>query len=220
MPRPQAPALLSCGAVAGPLFVSVFLVLGAARAGYEPLRHPVSSLEIGDSGWTQRLNFLVTGVLVVAFSAGLRTALRPLGGSRWGPNLVALAGVGLFTAGLFVADPFNGYPPGTPLVPVDRTVPGALHDAVSSLFFFALPAACLVLARRFHAWGQPLWARYSIGTALAFIVFFALTALGLQQVGGLEAIAGLLQRITIMIGLGWISLLAARITRKSPSPSP
>jgi hypothetical protein len=60
--------------------------------------------------------------------------------------------------------------------------------------------------------------RYSIGTALAFIVFFALTALGLQQVGRLVAIAGLLQRITIMIGLGWTSVLAVHITRKPPSP--
>ena len=45
--------LLSCGAIAGPLFVLVFLVEGATRAGYDPLRHPVSSLALGDHGWTQ-----------------------------------------------------------------------------------------------------------------------------------------------------------------------
>jgi hypothetical membrane protein len=213
MARTTARGLLACGAIAGPLFVVVFLVLGATRAGYDPLRHPVSSLEIGDLGWTQRLNFLVTGFLVVASSVGLRTALRPLGGSRWGPSLVALAGVGLFAAGLFVADPFNGYPAGTPLIPVDRTVPGGLHDLVSSLFFLGLPAACIVLGRRFRAWGQPVWARYSAGTAVAFIVFSVLTALGLQQVGSLEAIVGLLQRITIVIGLGWTSLIAVHVLR-------
>jgi hypothetical membrane protein len=213
MARTTARGLLTCGAIAGPLFVLVFLVLGASRAGYDPLRHPVSSLEIGALGWTQRLNFLITGFLVVASSVGLRRALRSRGGSCWGPSLVALAGVGLFAAGLFVGDPLNGYPAGTPLIPVHRTVQGGLHDLVSSLFFFGLPAACLVLGRRFRAWGQPAWARYSTGTAVAFILFFLLTALGLQQVGSLETIAGLLQRITIVIGLGWTSLLTVHVLR-------
>jgi len=74
MARTTARGLLTCGAIAGPLFVLVFLVLGASRAGYDPLRHPVSSLEIGALGWTQRLNFLITGFLVVASSMGCGSA--------------------------------------------------------------------------------------------------------------------------------------------------
>lgn len=63
--------LLLCGAVAGPLFVLVFLIEGATRADYSSLRHPVSSLAIGDLGWVQTVNFLITGSLVVAFAIGL-----------------------------------------------------------------------------------------------------------------------------------------------------
>ena len=43
-------ALLVCGAIAGPLFVVAFLIEGATRADYNPLRHPVSSLALGDDG--------------------------------------------------------------------------------------------------------------------------------------------------------------------------
>jgi hypothetical protein len=60
-------ALLSCGVIAGPLFVAAFLVEGAARVGYDPLRHPVSSLALGDHGWKQTANFVVAGLLTLAF---------------------------------------------------------------------------------------------------------------------------------------------------------
>ena len=68
-------ALLVCGAIAGPLFVIAFLIEGATRADYNPLRHPVSSLALGDNGWTQTANFIITGLLMLAFAVGLRRAL-------------------------------------------------------------------------------------------------------------------------------------------------
>ena len=79
--------LLACGAIAGPLFVLVFLLEGATRANYDPLRHPVSSLALGDYGWVQSANFVAAGLLTLAFSVGLRRALRPPrarpGGRSW-----------------------------------------------------------------------------------------------------------------------------------------
>ncbi len=66
-----------CGVVAGPLFVTTFLAGGARRSGYDPRRHPVSSLALGPGGWVQAANFMVAGSLYLAFAAGLaRTAIR------------------------------------------------------------------------------------------------------------------------------------------------
>jgi hypothetical protein len=73
--------LLACGVIAGPLFVGAFLLEGATRADYDPLRHPLSSLALGDFGWTQIANFIVAGLLTLAFSIGLRRARRPGKGS-------------------------------------------------------------------------------------------------------------------------------------------
>ncbi len=74
-------ALLGCGVIAGPLFVVAFLIEGATRADYDPLRHPVSSLAFDDFGWMQVANFIVTGLLMLAFAIGLRLTLQPLRGS-------------------------------------------------------------------------------------------------------------------------------------------
>ena len=49
--------LLCCSAIAGPLFVTVFVVEGAQRPDYKPLRHPVSSLALGSRGSVQVANF-------------------------------------------------------------------------------------------------------------------------------------------------------------------
>jgi hypothetical protein len=49
---------------------------GCHRADYDPLRHPASSLAIGELGWMQAANFIIPGLLLLAFALGLRSALR------------------------------------------------------------------------------------------------------------------------------------------------
>jgi len=198
--------------VAGPLFVITFLVEGAKRPGYDPMRHPISSLAFGRSGWIQRANFLVTGFLMLAFALGLRRALRPPGGSTWGPLLIGTYAVGLIGAGVFVADPVNGYPPGTPYEHASYSTHGALHEAFSSLVFLGVPAACFAF-RRFTARGERGWASYSAATGLAFVGAFVLSNAGLAQVKGLAKVAGLFQRVALVVGFGWLSLLAVRCLR-------
>ena len=202
--------LLLCGAIAGPLFVAAFLIEGATRASYDPLRHPVSSLAFGDSGWTQRTNFLITGLLTLAFAVGLRRALRTLGGSTWGPLLVGAYAIGLLGAGIFVADPMNGYPPGTPDKRLIYSVHGVLHDLFSTLVFLGLPVACFVFGRWFAARGERGWAIYSAVTAVVFLGAFILSSAGFAQAEGLVDLAGLFQRVTLIAGLGWLTLLAVR----------
>lgn len=53
--------LLTCGIIASILFVATFLIDGATRTGYDPLYHSVSSLSLGERGWLQIGNFIVTG---------------------------------------------------------------------------------------------------------------------------------------------------------------
>jgi hypothetical protein len=60
-------------------------------------------------GCTQTANFLVAGLLTLAFAISLRHALPVNGtGSRWGAILVGVRAVGLIGAGLFVNDPVGG----------------------------------------------------------------------------------------------------------------
>lgn len=208
--------LLACGAIGGPLFVATFLVEGATRANYDPLRHPVSSLALGDSGWTQDANFIVAGLLTLAFAVGLRRALRPFGGSIWGPLLVGVWGIGLLGAGIFPTDPVSGYPPGAPDRLSGYTWHGALHDIFSLLAFVALAVACFVFGRHFARWGERGWAIYSVVSGLVFVVAFVLSSVGFGEVQGLVDLAGLFQRVAVTVGFGWLTLLAVRLLNLSP----
>jgi Protein of unknown function (DUF998) len=203
--------LLLSGFIAGPLFVVTFVLEGALRDGYDPVRHPVSSLSLGPTGWIQVANFLVAGALCIAFAVGLRRSLKPGAGAAAGPALIAVWGVGLLGAGVFVTDPVSGYPAGTPLEPDAASWHGVLHDLVFSLPGFAcFAAAMLVFAYAFARRHAPVWAVYSGLSGLAFIVLFLLTSAGFSQDPNLAATAGLLQRLTVGVGWAWLTAVAVR----------
>ena len=206
-------ALLVCGAIAGPLFVVGFLFEGATRANYDPLRHPVSSLALGDYGWVQSANFVVAGLLTLALSVGLRRALRLGKSSTWGPLLVGVWALGLLGAGVFVTDPVSGYPPGAPDRLSSNSWHGALHDLFSLLGFVALAAACFVFGRWFVGRGKRGWALYSAVSGVVFAVAFIFSSTGFAQVAGLVDLAGLLQRVVVVVGFCWLTMLAVHVLR-------
>jgi hypothetical protein len=86
--------LLACGIAAAPLFLAVVLVQAATREGFDLTRHPISLLSLGDRGWIQIANFVVTGGLYLACAIGMRRVLHPGPGGRWGPWLVGVHGLG------------------------------------------------------------------------------------------------------------------------------
>lgn len=208
---PQARWLLAGGVIGPLLFIVVWLIEGATRPGYNAWRHFVSSLSQGQRGWRQIASFVLCGSFVLGFAVGLRRVLHPGKGATWGPLLLGLVGLGLIGAGLCVTDPVLGYPPGAPRRP---TVHGSLHVLLSLVVFAALPAACFVLARRFA--GDPAWrgwAWYSRATAV-LVVGFLLAADLVAAVPDPNAPAGLLQRLSISAGWGWMALLAFRLLRQ------
>jgi hypothetical protein len=204
--------LLWCGVIAGPLFVGVFLVEGATRAGYDPVRLPVSLLSLGEGGWMQIVNFLVNGALLLALAIGVRDALRERAApSTWGPLLLAGVAAGTLGAGIFSTDPGGGYPPG---VSYEPSLHGTLHDLVSLVIFLGLPAAVLVFARWFARRDERGWAVYSALTGLVFVAGFGLMLVGFNAQNDLSRVAGLIQRIDVAIGWGWIALFAIYLLRQ------
>ena len=206
--------LLGCGIVAGPLWVLVVLVQMLIRPGFDISRHAVSVLSLGDLGWIQIADFIVAGALTLAGALGMRQALRPGRAGTWGPILVGLYGLGLISAGIFVADPINGFPPGTPDVPGQMSGHGMLHFLSAAVAFLSLIAASgLVFARRFASLGQPGWTAFSAVTgAFFFVSWSALAATGARI--GWVAVAF---AAAVALGWAWITAVAARLL--SPGPS-
>jgi hypothetical membrane protein len=199
--------LLAGGVVAGPLFIMVGLLQAFTREGFDLRRHPLSLLSNGDLGWIQIANFVVTGLLFTAAAVGMRQVLHPGRGGTWGPLLVGAVGVGMIAAGVFVADPADGFPPGTPLGRPDTlSWHSGLHFLVAGLAYLSLIAASLVFARRFAGLGQRGWAWYSLVTGVVFLAaWLALFAWPGQDVVTLAYAAAALH------GHGWVSVIAAQL---------
>ena len=214
--------LLFLGGAIGPvLFVIVFLVAGAARPDYNSWQTTISTLSLGPQGWIQIVNFCLFGLFTLCFAVGLRRVSSTGPGSRWGPILLCIVGLGLITAGPFVTDPILGYPPGLSN-DAQTSLHGTIHNTASLIVFMALPAACFVMGWRFardRAWRG--WALYSVATGVVILVFVAwffasIVASTHAQASG-TAPPGLLERLFTIIGCCWLSLLALRFSIEKTS---
>jgi hypothetical membrane protein len=202
--------LLLYAGVIGPLvFIVVFLIEGLTRPGYSAWRHYVSQLATGPGGWVQVVNFLVCGTLVIAFAVGLRGATRSIAA----PILLGLFGVSLLVAGTFSTDPALGYPPGAATV---HTTHGMIHGFAGLGAFSLLPATTFVTAAWFARHGSKRWFWYSLAVGLTMIVtFIASTTFSAMDGAGLmpNAPTGFFQRVAIIAGWTWISMVALHLIR-------
>lgn len=200
--------LLACGAAAGPLYVSVSLAQALTRDGFDLGRHPWSMLANGSLGWVQVANFVVTGLLVVLAAAGARRVLDGGAASRWAPRLLAAYGVSLVAAGVFRADPANGFPAGTPAGAGEVSWHGTLHFLAGGIGFTCVAVACFVLARRFRAEGRRGFAAWSVATGAVFLTGFGMLA----SSGGSRV--GLLLFVAAVVALWtWLTAVSAHLGR-------
>ena len=197
--------LLTCGIAAGPLYIGLGLLQMAIRPGFDINRHALSLLANGDLGWIQTLNFLVTGILLIAGAVGVKQALESGPGSQWAPRMLGLYGLGLIAASIFRADPALGFPPGTPLENNPISWHGMLHFVVGTLGFIGFIAACFIFARRFRSLQNPGWAWYSLITGILFLASF----IGIAS--GSKGPFSLIFASAVVLGFTWISALLSHI---------
>jgi len=175
--RVSTQALLTGGAIAGPLYVVVWLAQAFTRDGFDITRHPASLLANGGPGWIQTLNFVISGLLSIAAAVGLRRTISGRG-RTWAPRLVAAYGVGLLLAAAFPADPAAGFPVGTPADYAEISTRGMGHFVAGSIGFSGLIAGCLVVAAHYRSIGRRAFSRYSAITGILFFGAFAGLSMG------------------------------------------
>jgi len=191
---------LAYGVAAGPVFVLTSVIQGLTRHGFDFTRHEWSLLATGSHGWVQVVNFVVIGLMTIAFALGVRRAV-PTG--AW--KLLVVYGAGLVGAGVFTADPMNGFPVGTPTGPPETvTWHGWMHLVCAGIGFGCLVVAMLRLAR---ASGHPAYSRVSAGV---FVAGFTAAASGSQsQAVVLAFVAG------VVLAWAWVSATAISLYRSS-----
>jgi hypothetical protein len=198
--------LLAYGVVAGPLYAAVGLTQALSRDGFDVGKHAWSLLTNGEYGWIQIANFIVTGLMTVAAAVGLRRAL-PAGRARtWAPALIAVYGASLVGAGIFRADPAQGFPVGTPEVaPISWH--GIVHFTLGGIGFLSLIVACFVLGSRFARDGRRDLAWFSRATGVFFFAGFAGIASGSHGPTTLLFVAA------VLVVCAWLSIVSVRFYR-------
>jgi len=199
--------LLKWGAIAGPFYLALGVGQGLLREGFSFERHPLSVLANGPLGWIQTANFALTGLMVIAATAGFRRALAPAPGAwTW---FLGAYGMGMILAAVFPADPMDGFPPGTAVgPPTSISNTGLLHFIVGALTFTSLGISGLCAA----------WALRRRAATLAGLSLFS----GVSVLGGFFGgvalpigVAGIW--FAVVVGWLWLWILSRRVGEWDPA---
>ena len=206
----------SLAGVLGPLlFTGIYTIDGFFLSSYSALMEPISNLGAeGPTPWIQNANFVLSGLLLVAFVAAFYQELRLLIRRGWlilSTFFFTLTGVALASAGFFHTD-LPGYPP--------VTLHGMIHDIIFFVVFFSLLIALTITGlslRKISGWRVYGW--YSILTAVGMLGLFVLLATMTDS-----RLAGLFQRIFedeafawyVVMGFHFFMLERARKRAGSP----
>ena len=185
-----APFLILAGVVGPMLFALVFILDGWWSPGYSPLSQSVSSLgTTGTSAWIQNTNFVVFGLLLIAFAIGFFQLMREVLGKErvWVSTLLfMLSGAGLVNDGFFTQDAVT-------------TPHGLLHTLGFLVIFASLIVALLLVGGRLRtitAWRGLGW--YSTITGLLTLGVLVLSAVLADPL----QMTGLFQRILVVVAFG------------------
>ena len=194
------------GIAAPVVFVSVFVVEGWLRVGYDSRSMYISALALGPRGWVQILNFLIFGVLLLVFVRGIAGD----GSWRVGRALLMAIALGLLVIGPFVMDPV-----GTSRSM--RSVHGMVHGSVSRIVLVLMPASCFEFGRMFRraaGWGWLGWFSLAAGTitAIAVVVLGVATSVG-SMLNVFGPWLGAIQRVAVVSFMVWLFGFAVRLRK-------
>lgn len=205
-------SLLGYGPLAGAVFVGSILIQGLTRRGFSIPHDDASLLANGPLGWIQIVTFLVAGAMTIAAAIGVRRAMA----SRWAPGLIGLYGAGLMAAGVFRADPADGFGPGAPAGKATHiSWHGDGHLLAASVGFVAVIAACFVVARYLSRAGHRGLAIYSRVTGVAFLAAFAGVTTGSSSPGIVLPFTVLAFYGAVTAIFTWLAIVSVHLYRRT-----
>jgi hypothetical membrane protein len=168
---------------------------GLTRPGYDDTRNWISQLSLGTNGWYGTLNLATCGLWLILCAVGLhrRVDARAVG-------LILWCGLCFVSIAVVRTDAGLGFPPG---VPDEHTIRGLIHKLISVTLAVAGIAAVARVGPRRAA---------RVVAAVMTVTFVAAGVLVLLDAGGVLPgnPSGLLERVALFAGLGWIGLVGGR----------
>lgn len=191
--------VLALAGVVGPIvLIAADLVAAISAPSYNLIRDSISSLVWAPLGWLQTIGFLVIGLLVEVFVAGLLFSIRGRRGFGLGIGLLVAFGFGLLLIGAFHTDPVGG----------QHTIEGTIHGIASKVVFSIFPVASLLIALSLRK--DTYWKRLFVHTLATSGLALALFVGWLSLPDRLSWF-GLYERILVANTVIWVEIMAVRL---------
>jgi Protein of unknown function (DUF998) len=196
-------------------FAVAVLVLHLLQPERSPLNEAVSYYVHGAQGWLFTAGLLAWGVGSAALFLGLARTVRIHAGNA---GLLGLAvwSAGVFTSGLFRADPAGQW---------DKPLSAAalIHENAARVSFIALPIAALLLShglRRAPEWRRTAGVLYLLAVMIivSLIVFIA-SLLPISDSLSPPILFGLTERMLLVVYAAWLCAAAIGLLRSTTGPA-
>ena len=195
----DAYGILALAGIVGPLvLVALDIAAAVSEPKYSLIRDSISVLGLTSLGWIQTIGFVVFGLLVEIFTAGLFLNIHRRHLFDLGIGLLTFFGFGLALIGLFRTDPIGGL----------TTMPGRIHvwAAYSVLGLFPVALALLLSSIR----NDPNWRGLFHYTIVTGILAFTL-AVGRLFLPKNISWFGLYERLLVANVLIWLEITAVHL---------
>lgn len=187
-------------------FVLIIVALHFLRPDLNPISRPTSEYAVGPYGFLMTTAFFSMSVASWALVLGLSQGLSHAARSRIGLGLLSIWALGLLIAMSFPID-LDGAP---------ATLSGTIHRINGPLVFLSLTAGVLLVSRRFKQ--DEKWrSLHRPALILSLVMLVAFFGVPLAMATGL-ALAGLAQRIYLVIFVTWFLLTAAHLRSLAVEP--
>jgi hypothetical protein len=191
---------LAVAGIVGPFVLSITdLSAGLASPGYSIVQDSISSLALTNIGWIQTIGFLVIGLLVEVFTAGLLLNIkRGVKLFYLGIAIFVFFGFAMLLIGAFRTDVAG-------ISDAARTFEGRIHGFVASATFFLFPIAILCLMPSIKK--DPNW-RYLYFYTYATFILGTLLVITIKLLPEGNFMFGLIERLLVANAIIWIEVTA------------
>lgn len=204
-------SLLGWGVVAGIFYLVVGITQGLLRNGFSFADHPLSLMMLGDFGWVQKTNLILSGLMVIAAAVGFQRAMKPDKRAITTGIALGIYGLALIGAGIFPPDPVDGFPEASSTA--EATTSGVIHLAFGGIGFFALATTAFFMVGWFRARDQSTPAKRARLAGFVILVgFLGGAALATSSVGVI------LLWVAVVTGWAWLAFTSRRVYRIVPHP--
>lgn len=192
------------------LYLTLVTILGLLEPGYNHMSKMMSLLGgiAGVRGLIFNIGVSIVGILMIVFGVGLHKNINNGKGSKIGPGLIILGGVGLIGACIFHCDV------GCANYIVEKNFVGIMHVLTAFVGGLGLGISPFFIFARLRK--DPKWGNYKWFTLIMGIITnipAAVLWITVFTVGAPKETGGMIQRLTLIFPLIWIGVMSLKMLR-------